>query len=114
MDLDLGTNEVGARRVWRDLQAPPLPGDGVVGCDDALLLEAQDVAPLLLCDRHESGPCFGGCDGKARIVDGHVAVANEAICSLQIIDDAGQLQLLRQTILEGAEQPFRAPRASGE
>jgi hypothetical protein len=64
---------------------------------------------LVRCDRHEGGAGFGRGHREAGIVGRHIDFAQEAVRGLEIIEDAGQPELLGQPILQDAEQPLRAP-----
>lgn len=72
-DAHLGAREVGTQRRWRDLQAEPLPLHGVVVADDALFLDAEDIAPRLGGIGDEGGAVLLCSDREAGIVFGHIA-----------------------------------------
>ena len=102
-----GPDEVGPGRMRRDLQLAAVPADRVVGRHHAGVLDAQDVAPLRLRDRHEGGADFGRRHGKAGVVLRHVGLAQISVGRLHI-RDAVQRQFLRQPVLQGPEGPLAA------
>src|SRR5262245_63584689 len=104
-----GAHEVSARRVGRNLQTVPIPGDGVVGGDPALLLNAQQIAPLRLADRHESRAALRRCDGETGVMGRQIDITDIAVGRLEIGVDPGQRQLLWQPVLKRPEGPLAAP-----
>ena len=105
---DLGAHKMGPAGIGRDLQPASLPRHGVVGGHGALLLDRQDVAPLALGDRHEGRAGLPRGNGEAGVVAGQIVLLEEAVGGLHG-GDAGELQLLGQAVLKGAEGPFAAP-----
>ena len=102
-----GADEVGAGRVLGQPQDMAVVAHGVVVADDALLLAAQDVLDLGQAGRHEGtlGQLRGL--GDARGVVGQIDFLDEAV-GRRRAGDAGQLVLLDQAILQGAEGALRA------
>lgn len=91
-----------------NLQPGSIPGHGVVGGDGALHLDGEHIAPLGLLDRHEGGARLGRGDGETAVVARQIALLEEAVGRLGG-GDAGQLELLGQAVLQGAEGPLAAP-----
>ena len=108
MHLDLGAHEVGTRRVGRNLQPAAVPGDGIVGGNGALVLDAQDIAPLGFCDGHKGRSRFGGLDRETGVVAGNVGLLQEAVGGGDVAD-LRQPEFLGQAVLQGAEHAFRTP-----
>jgi hypothetical protein len=75
MDADLGAHEMRPGGMRRNLQAPAVPGDRVVGRDDALLMDAENVAPLRLCYGNEGALRLGRRGGEAGVVGGQIDLA---------------------------------------
>ena len=112
-DADLGAYEIGSCRMRRDLQPGAVPGDGVVGSDGALFLDAQEIAPLFRGHRHEGLPCFGGLGREAGVVGRNIGFPEKPVGGFDIAD-TNESELLRQPVLKGAEARSERPRACGE
>jgi hypothetical protein len=67
VDADLGPDEVGSGWIGRDLQAPAPPGNSIVGSDGALLLDAQDIAPLAVGNRDEGRSGLGRGEASSMV-----------------------------------------------
>src|SRR5512147_183189 len=68
VDADLGPDEVRTQRRRRDLQGELFPLDGVVVADDALFLDAEDLAPAAGSVGDEGGALLFRRLGKAGVV----------------------------------------------
>src|SRR5579884_2117664 len=107
MHADLGAHEMGAGRMRRNLQARSVPRHRVVGRDDALLLKAENVAPLRLGDRHEGARRIRRLDREAGVVGRQIMIADKGVGRFDV-SDPSQGQLLGQAVLKRAERPLRA------
>ena len=114
IDVDLGprTHEMGPHRAFRDLQFQGAVGDAIVLTDLALLLHAQNLAEVDAPDRRERRALAGRRNGETRVVGGKGDLAEEGVGRLDRVDP-GELELLRQTVLERSEIRSERPRAKG-
>jgi hypothetical protein len=95
-----------AHRTLRDLQFQRPVGDAIVGADLPFLLHAQDLVEIDALDRDEGRAGRSRLNGEAGVVLRQIAVADEGV-GCGDIGDAGQLELLDQTILQRPEHPLR-------
>jgi hypothetical protein len=107
VDADLGAHEVRAQRRRRDQQGHPLPGDGVVVADLAIVRNAQDLPPGLRGIGDEGRAVLRGGLGEAGVVLGQIDRGQPAVGGLDA-GDAGQPELLRQPVLQRPEDPLGA------
>jgi hypothetical protein len=99
-----------AHRALGDLQFQRPVGYAIVVADLPLLLNAQDLVEIDALDRNEGRAGESGLKRKAGVVGGQVNLADEGVGRLDI-GDAGERELLDQTILQRPERPLRtAPR----
>ena len=101
-----GAHEVLTQRQRRDLQAEPLPLDGVVVADDALFLDAEDLAPGLGGIGDEGGALLLR-HREAGIVLGQIDRGQPAV-GRRDAGDASALEFLRQPVLQRPEGPLGA------
>jgi hypothetical protein len=107
-----GADQMRRQRVRRDLQAEPAPLDGVVVADPALLLEAQNLARVAAAVGDEGAAGFGRRHREGGVVLPQIGLGDPAVGRVRRLDP-GQLQLLRQAILQGAEGALGAPARFG-
>src|SRR5665213_2016782 len=107
VDAHGGLDEVRPQRARRDLQTERAPFDGVVVADLAGLLDTEDLAPGTGRVGNEAGAGLLGGDGELRVVGGDVGLGEPAVGGLDP-GDPGELQFLRQPVLQGAEGALRA------
>src|SRR5690348_15171191 len=110
VDLDPRAHEMRPHRALRDLQFQRPVGDAIVVSDLALLLNAQDLAEIDALNRDEGRAGRSGLNREAGVVLRQIDVADEGVGRLDV-SYAGELEFVRQTILQRAEHPLRtAPR----
>ena len=105
-------DEVRAQRARRDLEGKTPVAHAVVVADHALLLHAQDVPMDAGGVGDERGRRLLGRDREAGVVLGQVDLAQEPVGGLDR-GDAGELELLGQAVLEGAEGALGTPARLG-
>jgi hypothetical protein len=79
--LDAGLDVVGPHRAFRELEAAPLIGHGVIAGDDALLFNAQDVSEACRLANGHEGALLGDLrqPGELRVVQRQVNFADIAV-----------------------------------
>ena len=112
MHAHRGTHEMRPERARRDLQAQAAPLDGIIVPHPALLLDAQNVLHSAAAIADEGAAGLDRGDREGGIVGRPIALGEPAIgrCDRR---DAGQRQLLRRPVLQGAEGAL-ATAAAGE
>ena len=97
-----------------DLQDPIAVSHGVVVCDGALCLDAEDVVDLAGVDeRHEGVVLEFGLGGETPVAVGQVGVGDEAVGGLDRVDPR-QRQFLDRRSWRVPKARSERPRASGE
>jgi hypothetical protein len=112
MHAHRGTHEMRPERARRDLQAQASPLDGIIVPHPALLLDAQNVLHSAAAIADEGATGLGRGDREGGIVGRPIALGEPAIgrCDRR---DAGQRQLLRRPVLQGAEGALAAAARRG-
>ncbi len=106
VDPHLRLDEVAPVSVLGDLQGPALVADHVVGPDDALLLDAQDLVESAH-ERHEGRALLGGRDREAGVVPRHLDCGEPPIGGFHRAQTF-LAQERRKAALQRAEQPLHA------
>ena len=99
--------------VLRDLQDTAVVAHGVVVTDHTHFLDTEDIGQVGANEGYEGAARLAGWNLETPIVGGQVAALQETIGRFHGAD-AGESQLLRQAVLQGAEQPLAATPGSGE
>jgi hypothetical protein len=106
-DLDSRLDEVRAQRAFEDLEFQPVERHAIIVADLAVFLNAENLAKIDARDCNESDAILFGRNRETRIVSRYIDIPDEGVGGLDR-GDPGQRQLLRQPVLQGLEDAFRA------
>ena len=112
VDLDPRLDEMRAHWAFGDLELERPVGDAIVLADLALLLDAQDLVQIDARNGREGRALAGRIDGEAGVVLRQVDVRDEGVGRLDV-GDGGELEFLRQPVLQRPERPFRSASGKG-
>ena len=112
VDLDPRLDEMRAHWAFGDLELERPVGDAIVLADLALLLDAQDLVQIDARNGREGRALAGRIDGEAGVVLRQVDVLDEGVGRLDV-GDGGELEFLRQPVLQRPERPFRSASGKG-